>query len=93
MLQFNRLRDARAVTFDTATGTFKVNVKRVKRALNELAREILTIEARGDYRAAKALLARYGRLRPRTKKALAMLGQVPVDIEPNYATANELLKS
>jgi len=93
VLQFNRLRDARAVTFDTATGTFKVNVKRVKRALNELAREILTIEARGDYRAAKALLARYGRLRPRTKKALAMLGQVPVDIEPNYATANELLKS
>jgi len=92
VVQFNRLRDGRAVTFDTATGTFKVNVKRVKQVLNELAREILTIEAKGDYKAAKALLARYAKLRPRTKKALDQLDSVPVDIEPAYATATEILK-
>jgi hypothetical protein len=92
VVQFNRLRDGRAVTFDKATGTFKVNVKRVKLVLNELAREILTIEAKGDYKAAKALLARYAVLRPRTKKALAQLESVPVDIEPDYATATEILK-
>lgn len=90
VMQFNWLRDARAVTFDTKTQTFKVNVKRVKAALKEFAAVILRIEARGDYKGAKALLKRYAVMRPATKRALDRLAHVPVDIEPAYTTAEEL---
>jgi len=90
VVQFNWLRDRRAVTLDTATGTFKVNVSRVKAALNELGRVLLHIEAQGDYKGAKALLKRYAKLRPATKKALDKLSHVPIDIEPNYVTATEI---
>lgn len=90
VVQFNWLRDRRAVTFDNKTNTFKVNVKRVKAALKELAAHVLRIEARGDYEGAKALLKRYAVMRPATKRALARLTHVPVDIEPDYKTAAQI---
>lgn len=84
-IQFNWLRDKRAVTFDTRTGTFRVHVKRVRRALEELAYELLMIEARGNYTAARNLVDRYCLNRPRTKDALDRLSDVPVDIDPKFA--------
>jgi hypothetical protein len=86
-MQFNWLCDKRAVTFDTATGTFKVNVPRVRRALAKLANTLLMIEAHGDYRAAKKLVEHYCVLRPRTKKAFDRLADVPVDIDPQFVLA------
>jgi hypothetical protein len=58
-----------------------------------LAREIMTIQAEGNYEKAKALGDRLGNVRPDVQKALDKLADVPVDIEPRFTTAQQLLSA
>jgi biotin operon repressor len=51
----------------------------------------MTIQAEGDYAKSKALGERLGVVRPPVQKALDALKAVPVDIEPRYTTAAQLL--
>jgi len=71
-------------------GTFAVDDARVKDAVAGLAREILSIQARGDRAAAAALLAKLAVVRPAVKVVLDRLGGVPVDIAPRFVTAEAL---
>jgi len=71
-------------------GTFHVNAGRVKEGVTTLTRDIMTIQAEGDYAKAKALGERLGIVRPVVQKALDRLAQIPVDIEPRFTTAAEL---
>ena len=57
-----------------------------------LTREIMTIQAAGDYAKAKELGERLGIVRPPVQAALDKLANVPVDIEPRYVTAAQLVK-
>ncbi len=86
-LQFNYLLDEGAIKVDEAAGTFSVDTSKIKDAVRKLTSEILTIEAEGSYEKAKALLDKYGVIRPVMQKALDSLGGVPVDIEPNFVLA------
>ncbi|HEX8336460.1 MAG TPA: hypothetical protein VF621_07000 [Pyrinomonadaceae bacterium] len=86
-LQFNYLTDEGAIRYDPATKTFAVVPSRIKEAVRKLTRELLTIEAEGSYDAAKAILAKYGVVRPEMQGALDRLKGVPVDIEPSYPLA------
>lgn len=86
-VQFNYLTDEGAIRFDERTGTFSIDESRIKSAVEKLAREILTLQAEGSYAKAKALLDRYGVIRPPMQRALARLGDVPVDIEPHFPLA------
>jgi len=72
-------------------GTFRVNPGRVKEGVTTLTRDIMTIQAEGDYAKAKALGERLGIVRPVVQKALDRLAAIPVDIEPRFTTAAELL--
>jgi len=56
-----------------------------------LTRDIMTIQAEGDYAKAKALGDRMGVVRPEVQKALEKLSGIPVDIEPQFKTADQLL--
>ncbi len=73
-------------------GTFAVNHEKIKDGVAALTREIMTMQARGDYAKAKALGERLGNVRPPVQAALDKLADVPVDIEPRYVTAEQLLK-
>ena len=54
---------------------------------------LLTIEATGDYEAAKAMMAKYVVIRPEVQKALDRLkSTVPNDIRPSFVTAASLTK-
>ncbi|MCA1568506.1 MAG: hypothetical protein LC803_23230 [Acidobacteria bacterium] len=86
-VQFNYLTDEGAIKFDERTGTFSIDESRVKQAVAKLAREILTLQAEGSYAKAKVMLDRYGVIRPPMQRALASLGDVPVDIEPHFPLA------
>lgn len=86
-IQFNYLLDEGAIKVDQSTGTFGVDSGKIKEAVRKLASEILTIEAEGSYEKAKAMLDKYGVIRPEMQKALDKLGDVPVDIEPVFALA------
>jgi Peptidase family M49 len=85
-VQLNFLLDAGAFTV-AADGTFSVNAARTKPAVEALTRDILMLQARGDYAGAKAMMERLAVVRPEVQRALDRLGHVPVDIEPRFVTA------
>jgi hypothetical protein len=86
-MQFNYLTDEGAFKYDPASKTFSVDHARVKEAVHKLTHDLLTLEAEGSYDAAKAMLDKYGVVRPEMQGALERLKDVPVDIEPSYPLA------
>jgi len=90
-IQLNSLLDAGAVRAG-ADGTFTLDEPAFKTAMTALARDLMTLEAEGDYQKAKDLLARLGVVRPEVQNVLDRLKDVPVDIEPIFTTAAELTR-
>ncbi len=71
-------------------GTFAVDYAKIKDAVRDLTHDLLTVEAEGDYAGAKKMLDTLGVLRPEFKRALDKLGDIPVDIEPIFVTADQV---
>ena len=91
-IQLNYLLDAGA--FRTRPdGTFTVDTGKIAEAVASLTRDIMTLQAEGDYGKAKGLIDRLGVVRPEVQKVLDRLDGVPVDIEPKFTTAAELTKA
>lgn len=84
MIQFNYLMEKQAFKFDENTGRFSVDNRKAKRAIKDLANTLLTIQAKGDYNAAKNFINNYGVMTETMQLALDGLGDVPVDIKPIY---------
>ena len=80
-VQFNYLSDKGAFTANP-DGTFAVNVSKIKTAVRDLDRDLLTIEAQGDYAAARKLFYNLAVIRPVMQSALDRLEDIPVDILP-----------
>ena len=91
-VQFNYLSDKGAFV-QNPDGTFSVDMSKIKDAVTQLDHDLLTIEAQGDYAGAKKLLGDLGIMRPALQKALDRLSEIPTDIEPIYATAEDLAPS
>jgi hypothetical protein len=89
-VQLNYPPDRGGVTM-RSDGTFAVNPAAIKDAVAGLTREIMTIQAEGDYAKSKALGERLGVIRPPVQHALDKLNAVPVDIEPLFHTADQVL--
>jgi hypothetical protein len=90
-IQLNYLLDQGGFTVND-DGTFSVNTGKIKDAVIALTREIMTLQAEGSYAKAKQMIDTLGVLRPPTKAVLDKLTSVPVDIEPRFVTAIDLLK-
>jgi hypothetical protein len=90
-IQLNYLLDHGGFT-ERPDGTFAVNRARIADAVAGLTREIMTIQAEGDYAKSKELGERLGIVRPAVQKALDRLTAIPVDIEPLFTTAERLVK-
>ena len=90
-LQFNYLFDHGAF-IGNQDGTFAVNMEKIKAGVEGLTREIMTIQAEGNYAKAKELTAQLGIVRPLVQQALDKLSNVPVDIEPKFTTADQLMR-
>jgi hypothetical protein len=83
-LQMNYLTDKGGFRAN-ADGTFAVDLAKIKGAVRDLTRDLLTIEAHGDYREAMRMLDTYALIRPAVKKALDAQKDIPIDIAPTYA--------
>jgi len=90
-VQFNYLLDHGAFVVNQA-GTFAVNWDKIKAGVEGLTREIMSIQAEGNYEKAKELTAKLGVVRPEVQAALDKLKSVPVDIEPKFTTAEQLVR-
>jgi hypothetical protein len=90
-IQLNWLLDYGAFVVDK-DGTFTVNPAKIKEGVSGLTREIMTLQAEGNYAKAKDMAARLGVLRPEVEKVLGRLQGIPVDIEPHFTTAARLME-
>lgn len=81
-LQLNYLMDKGGFV-QKPDGTFAVDYARIKAAVTDLTREILTIEAEGNYAAAKKMADSLAVVRPALAQALKKLEDLPVDIAAN----------
>jgi len=88
-IQLNYLLDKGAF-ISHGDGTFSTDFKKIKKAVIDLNREFLTIEATGDYARAKDMMAKYVVIRPDVQKALDKMKTVPNDIRPKFVTAATL---
>ena len=89
-IQLNYFLDHGGVTV-APDGTFAVNTERIRQNVVDLTREIMTIQALGDYKAAQQLIATLGVVRPPVQTVLDRLKGVPVDIAPRFVTAETLM--
>jgi len=83
-IQFNYLWEKGAITFDEGSGRFAIDVVVFPEAIEALVREICTLQAEGNYKAATAMIARYAVMPPVLDAALDRLGRIPVDIKPQF---------
>ena len=90
-VQLNYLLDAGGFVVKP-DGTFAVDFARIKQGVAGLTREIMTMQAEGNYAKAKELGERLGVVRDKTKALLDKMNDIPIDIEPRFTTAEELLR-
>jgi hypothetical protein len=89
-IQINTFLDAGAFKV-RQDGTFTIDTAKMAEAVTTLTGEVMTIQAEGSYERAKALSDRLGVVRPEVQQVLDKLAGVPVDIEPKFTTAAQLV--
>ena len=87
-MQFNYLVDKGGFVQQPG-GAFAVDFTKIKAAVRDLTHDLLTVEAHGDYAGAQKMLS-LAVIRPNVAQQLARLQDIPVDIEPEFVTADEL---
>jgi hypothetical protein len=90
-LQLNHFLDTGAVKVNP-DGTFSVVPEKIQGSVTDLTRQLMELQGRGDRAQAEALLAKLGVVRPEVQRVLERLKDVPVDIEPRFVTADELVR-
>ena len=63
---------------------------KIRNAVRDLAHDLLTLEATGDYAGAKRMLDTLGVMRPEMNATLKSIGTVPIDIRPIFVTAENM---
>ncbi len=81
---YNYLFEKGAYEYNPDTKKVKVNFEKIGPVLKELANLILMIQAKGDYKGAKDLIAKYVVNSPSMKTLRDNLSNLPVDIKPVY---------
>jgi hypothetical protein len=82
MVRFYEFEEVGAFTRDEKTGTYRVNFEKMKEAMNNLTRKIITIQGDGNYEAAKNLITDKGFIRDELKSDLERIAQagIPKDV-------------
>ena len=90
-LQLNHLLDSGAVQVNSE-GQFTLDVAKTKKSVTALTRQLMTLQARGDYTGVKQLMDRMVVIRPAVRQVIERLEGVPVDIAPRFVTAEALTR-
>jgi len=81
---YNYLLEKGGYEYNAETQKVKVNFEKIGPALQELANLVLMIQANGDYKGAKDLIAKYVVNSPSMETLRKKLEHLPVDIKPVY---------
>jgi hypothetical protein len=89
--QFNYLLEKGALAID-AEGRYSTVAEKFPGAIRDLLREMLMLQATGDYAGTVAFLDRYGHPTPPLLAAIERLADVPVDLDAVYSQATGLAR-
>ncbi len=89
-IQWNYLFEKGAFITDE-NGKLDVDVSKIEDGVKALSKDVLMIEALGDYKAAKAFVDKYKVMSPLMQKCVDDLKHVPIDIRPSFPVVNELM--
>jgi hypothetical protein len=89
VIQFNYLAEKGAVVRGD-DGRYAYVADKMPEAVKSLARDLLMIEALGDYDGAKAFVDKYGEMPREMKEALDGLSDIPTDIRPSYPIEKQM---
>jgi hypothetical protein len=82
MMRFNFFARAGAFERDATTGTYRVQLEKMQKAMTDLSRLLLTIQGDGDYARASKLLDEEGKVSPELAQGFERLAGagIPVDV-------------
>ncbi|NNC82571.1 MAG: Zn-dependent hydrolase [Flavobacteriales bacterium] len=82
MLRFNFFKERNAFIRDETTGTYRVDMEQMKKAMDELSEVILTLQGDGDSEGVKQLIEKYGKIDAELQADLDRLNDagIPVDV-------------
>lgn len=84
MMEFNYLSERGAIIRESA-GRYAIDYGRMPGAINDLAKELLEIEATGDRARAENWFKKYGTMPAELQASLKLAASVPVDIDPVFS--------
>ncbi len=82
LVRFNYFEQAGAFSRDEATGTYRVNIVAMQKAMVALVDRILRLQGDGDYDAVVKFNQEYGKMSPALEAGIQRLGdaKIPVDV-------------
>ncbi len=83
-IQFNYIVEKQGFSYDPKTGRFSVNNAKIKDVIKQLGKELLEIQATGDYDRAKKFIDKYRFVSKDVKQALDRVANVPTDIRQKF---------
>ncbi len=84
MMEFNYLSERGAIVRQGA-GRYAIDYGRMPGAMNDLAKELLEIEATGDRGRAENWFKKYGTMPTELRASLKLAAEVPVDVDPVFS--------
>ena len=92
MVRFHFFRDMGAFTRDDGTGTYRVDMERMRAAMNALTELVLTLQGDGDYEGAGAVLSTMGGIGADLQADLDRLAEQRIPVDLLYEQGMEVLR-
>ena len=82
MARFNYFAERGAFSRDAQSGTYRVDMPKLREAMNALSAQILTFQGNGDYDGVSGFVATYGVIPPELQRDLDRVNAagIPVDV-------------
>ena len=82
MARFNYFAERGAFTRDAQSGTYRVDVAKMRQAMNDLSRDILVLQGNGDHTGVGEFFTKYGIIPPELQQDLDRVNaaEIPVDV-------------
>jgi hypothetical protein len=91
MIRFNYFHEKNAFFRDPESGTYIIDFENMKQAMNELSKEILTIQGDGDYEKAKNMIKTMGVIKPDLATDLDRINNAGIPVDIDFKQGPEIL--
>jgi len=84
IIAYTFLKEQDVISYDSEAKKFKIKEQNIRIGITALAKELLEIEATGDYERAKSFISKYRQPPDELKMIIKDLEDIPIDIMPQY---------